>query len=290
MKLESNKFRKIVKRFVPGFLINLITSFFYGWRGNYSSWEKALQKSSGYDAKNILDKVKDATLKVKNGTYPYERDSVVFNKIQYSFPVLCGLMWIAAQNKGRLNVLDFGGSLGSTYYQNKKFLDSLNEVHWCIVEQHNFVQVGKEQFSDKCLRFYHSIDDCLNENNSDIVLFSGVLQYLENPYEMLDYVKSKKFDYVIIDRTAFISRPDRITIQKAHPAIYKASYPCWFFNESKFISYMNSDYELITDFDSLGSTNIKSEIKGFIFKRKEPNYFNSPEKFKFDVKSIKINS
>ena len=59
----------------------------------------------------ILGKVLEATLKVKNGEAVYERDLVLFDHIEFYWPVLSGLMWVAARNNGRLNVLDYGGTL-----------------------------------------------------------------------------------------------------------------------------------------------------------------------------------
>jgi putative methyltransferase (TIGR04325 family) len=96
----------------------------YGWYGNFKSWQEAKEASTGYDAENILHQVKTSLLKVKNGDAVYERDSVLFDKIEYSWELLAALMWIAAQNKGELHLIDFGGSLGSSYYQNKSFLDT----------------------------------------------------------------------------------------------------------------------------------------------------------------------
>ena len=66
---------------------------------------------------------------------------------------------------GVLSVLDFGGSLGSTYYQNKKFLDSLDDVSWNIVEQKHFVDAGKEDFEDERLRFSYDIESCVVKKN-----------------------------------------------------------------------------------------------------------------------------
>ena len=37
------------------------------WSGDFKSWENALQKSEGYSSLKILEKVKKAVLKVKNG-------------------------------------------------------------------------------------------------------------------------------------------------------------------------------------------------------------------------------
>src|SRR5688572_21124448 len=78
------------------------------WSGDFKSWENASQKSEGYSSMEILAKVKKAVLKVKNGEAVYERDSVLFDKIEYSWPLLSSLMWVAAKNNNSLKVLDFG--------------------------------------------------------------------------------------------------------------------------------------------------------------------------------------
>src|SRR5881394_1299402 len=45
------------------------------FEGPFTSWEEARIASGGYDDASILDKVRDATLKVKHGEAAYERDS-----------------------------------------------------------------------------------------------------------------------------------------------------------------------------------------------------------------------
>ncbi len=261
--------KKIIRDLLPPLLIRLLSGLYYGWHGNYSDWNTAKKKASGYDSKLIVEKVKTSVLKVKEGKAVYERDSVLFDSIQYSFPVLSGLMWISALNNGKINVLDFGGSLGSTYFQNRLFLDSLNEVNWCIVEQPDFVRAGLENFTTNRLHFFYSVEECLKSYKIDVVLLSSVLQYLENPYDFLDMIKSIECNYLIIDRTPFIKSKDRITVQRVNPKIYKGSYPCWFFNESAFLSYISASYEIITEFKSVDTSNIPSEFKGFILKKRK---------------------
>lgn len=260
--------KRIIKAIFPEFLIRTLTGFFYGWHGNYTSWDEAKKRSEGYDSDKILKNVSFTASKVRDGLIVYERDSVGYNEIQYSFPVLSGILSVAARNEGHVNVLDFGGALGSSYFQNKIFLDTVKEVNWCIVEQPAFIEEGKRLFSDERLHFFCTNDECFAAYKIDIVLLSSVLQYLEEPYKLLEYFILKGVDYIIIDRTPFILKNDRITIQKVHPAIYDATYPCWFFNKNKFISYMCISYELIVEFDALDKANIQSEFKGFIFKRK----------------------
>lgn len=266
--MNLGKVSGFFKKILPDRVTRFISGLFYGWHGNFSSWEEALKLSSGYNSPVVLEKVTASARKLRTGIALYERDSVLFDEIEYSFPVLAGLLWVAAQNNGRLNVMDFGGSFGSSYFQNKMFLDSLKEFNWCIVEQPNFTEIGQKEFSDEKLHFFNSISECTEAYHIEVVLISSVLQYLKEPFKFLESLKSQKIKYLIIDRTPFIDNPDRITIQKVHPAIYKATYPCWFFNKKKFVSALCTDYELILEFDALDKANIPSEFKGFIFKLK----------------------
>ena len=126
----------------------------YGHFGDYDNWRVAQQCCLGYEAENILEKIKASTLEVKNGKAVFERDSVIFDKIQYSWPLLSALMWVAALNKGRINVVDFGGSLGSTYFQNKQYLDTLASVKWNIIEQASFIEYGQKSIQDDRLQFF----------------------------------------------------------------------------------------------------------------------------------------
>ncbi|MFX6225949.1 methyltransferase, TIGR04325 family, partial [Acinetobacter baumannii] len=90
---------------------------------------------------------------------------------------------VASRNNGNLNVLDFGGSLGTTYFQNLPFLDGLNSLTWNIVEQPNYVVAGKEHFETDQLRFYENIASCIKEQKPNIIIFCGVLQYINDTYE-----------------------------------------------------------------------------------------------------------
>jgi putative methyltransferase (TIGR04325 family) len=224
----------------------------YGLAGDYRSWDEAVAASTGYSSEAILEKTRSALLAVKNGDAAYERDSVLFDEIEYAWPLLAGLMWVAARYGGVLNVLDFGGSLGSTYFQNRAFLSALPEVHWNIVEQSRHVAAGKARFQDDHLRFYASIAGLLAETQPNVVLLSGVLQYLEYPFAILDQLLALPCEHVIIDRTPFLSGPaDRLCVQTVPPSIYPASYPSWIFSRSRFRSHLHDDWRVVVTFDAL---------------------------------------
>lgn len=276
--MNSDKLKMIIEECFPPVILRWCQAYMYpyGFFGNYDSWEAAVKKTKGYNSEVILEKVKNAMIQVKEGRAAFERDSVLFDKIQYSWPLLAGLLRIASLNKNRLSVLDFGGSLGSSYYQNRVFLSNLDELHWSVVEQDAFVKCGKEHFETKHLKFYIDIKTCKKYEKPDVIILSGVLQYLKQPYQFIDNILKEQFEHIIIDRTSLLlANEDRLTIQKVPAKIYRASYPAWFFSFKKFKRLFLSEYDLLTEFDALGKSKLpKSTFKGFIFSRKKSNQCN----------------
>ena len=105
------------------------------------------------------------------------------------------------------------------------------------------------------------------------VLLSGVIQYLENPYIFLNKLLTYKFSYLIFDRTIVFRDNkvnDRLTVQRVSQKIYKASYPCWIFNEKKFVDFFNDKYKLAVDFIAHEGTtvdlkDVQAIYKGYLF-------------------------
>jgi putative methyltransferase (TIGR04325 family) len=211
-------------------------------------------------------------LKVKNGEYPYERDSVVFSKLLLFFPLLSSLFYVALKNNKYLNLIDFGGSLGSTYFQNKNILKQADiKINWNIVEQSHFVACGMENFYNDELRFYYTIDNVLQKTKVNVCLLSGVLQYLEQPFEIFNDIYNSEIEYVIIDRTSFVQNEnDILTIQNVYKEIYEAEYPAWFFSLDKFHNYINKKYSIIYQWDAFDNYTLKKrnvKALGYLLKR-----------------------
>jgi len=240
----------------------------------YSSWDETRSHCTGYDSDLIINKVRDAALQVKAGEASFERDSVLFYENQYPFPLLAGLLRLALVNAGNLSVLDFGGSLGSTYYQTKPFFSGIKRLRWNIVEQKKFVDIGKEMFEDNMLAFYYSIDECLKFEKPDVILLSSVLQYVKEPFDLLEVIIAHNFKNLIIDRTPFLSSGgDLLTIQRVPKSIYEASYPAWILDEKKLLTVLQKDYFMVTEFPGADGIvkigKILAPFKGLIFTRKD---------------------
>ena len=264
--------KKLIKSLLPPILLNWYRALGISgirFNGEYSSWKEAKRYTKGYNNKDIFKKVSQAALKVKNGEFAFERDSILFSEYEYLWSSLACLMHVAACNKGNLSVLDFGGSLGSSYFLNKKFLENI-DVEWSVVEQPHFVDYGKKEISDDVLKFYYNISECRVERNPNCVFLSSVIQYLEDPYQWLDIFVSLDVNFILIDRTIFSKKQNEfIQIQEVPSSIYRASYPLHALNEEKITNLMiESGYKLIERF----TPDVKIETrriytKGLFFKK-----------------------
>lgn len=230
--------------------------------GSYSSWEEAEKNSTGYDCDLVLQKVKRSLLKVKNNEAIAERDSVLLDEIPYSWPTLSVLL--KESQNGKVCVVDFGGSLGNCYFYYKDWLKGI-DLEWNIIEQKNFVDIGKSYFENEELKFFESVESIVECN---IVLLNSVLQYLPNPWSILNDLLKLQAEYICIDRTLLSKNSiEKISIQKVSTAIYRASYPIRLIPEKKLIDFFSNDYDKI-----VGYKNVESEsgynCKGMIFRKK----------------------
>ncbi|WP_064710837.1 TIGR04325 family methyltransferase [Rhizobium bangladeshense] len=223
--------------------------------GPYDSWRSAAAASDGYDAPVILAKVLEATRAVVEGRAAYERDTVIFTEKSYSHPLLAWLLYVASRSDLRLRVVDIGGALGSSYFQNRTALAHLADVKWCVVEQPHFVSAGRTEFEDDRLSFSDSLEEAIDRVKPDLVLLSGVLQYLEYPLEFLESLLSGGVKFILIDRTAaqfdVAAKP---FVQRVPAWIYSASYPIWFLNGNELHdSFARHGYEVLDRFQPVGT-------------------------------------
>lgn len=268
--------RRLIKDLVPP----VILRFYKRWDrssvkyvAGFGTWEQAKQAASGYDSKAILDRVSEALRQVKSGAAAYEQDSVVFDKLALPYEVLSTLLRAACEHGCALDVMDFGGSLGSTYFQCRKYLSTLNKLNWSIVEQPSYVKRGQELFESEQLQFYLSIDDCLKTHMPQAALFSSVLQYLEKPYDIVQRIIESDISYVVINRTPFVEGDkDLVVVQQVPKQIFEATIPCWIFGRQQFLTNLSGEFDLIDTYvnkDAGAQINGKEmKYMGFVWRRK----------------------
>jgi putative methyltransferase (TIGR04325 family) len=129
------------------------------------------------NTESTLQRFKNARIKVLNGEAAYERDSAVFDQIQHPYALLAFLLRAAVMNHNRLRLVDFGGSLGTTYFQTRAFISSLEQIRWSVVEVPRLVECGRELVANDELSFHYTIDEAQASSGATTIPLSGVIGY-----------------------------------------------------------------------------------------------------------------
>ena len=238
------------------------------YSGDYASWTEAAAASQGYAAAVIFEKTLAAARAVRDGRAAWERDTVLFSAPAANPPLLAALHRAAAANGGNLNLVDFGGALGSTWWQHRPWLAGLKEVRWSVVEQPQLVEAGRCEFTAGPLRFHDSLEACCAAERPGVILLSSVLPYLEAPHALLAAIRGHGFSHVIIDRTGFVPRGrDRLTVQNVPPAIYRASYPCWFFDRKSLLQPFAAEWRVLAEWPTGDEVDIDAEHRGLMLEK-----------------------
>lgn len=265
--------KHVLREWLPSGFVRLVGPYvgrrirFYG---EYAEWRSALEQTSGYDSQGVLERVRAAASRAARAEATFERDGTVLNDAEPPFPLLTALLRAANERGGSLSVLDFGGSLGSVYYQCRPFLMNLSGLRWIVVEQPQFVESGRKLFEDDVLKFAVTVDEAIQKSTPDVILFSAVLQYLEKPLDAVKWAVEIAPPTIVIDRTPLVPslHESRIAVQKVPRRLGSASYPLWLFNRDQLVAPTLGRYRVLVEYDAVDGVMSygfkRVEFKGFI--------------------------
>jgi len=269
-----SQLKRTLKALVPAFLLDhlrQLTGTKIRFAGDFKSWTDAEGVSTGYSSKEILEQTIKAVRRVRDGKAAFERDGVAFQAMERNSPLAWALKRVADRH-GRLHIIDFGGSLGSTYHQMCATRASLVDVKWAIIEQPAHVDAGTREFANAELSFHTTIEEACMTDQFEVLLLSGVLQCLRDPFSFLHSVLDWKIPAIILDRTPFIiDGTTRLTVQHVPKRIYPASYPAWFFCEKQVLSKFANHYNQVATWPALDKHHPeggRAHYKGFLFELK----------------------
>lgn len=262
----------MINLLLPPILRKLLLRLGFGgnlFNHGFDSWEAARIASSGYAALEITNRLVEATKKVRDGEFASERDGFLLQEIQYSWPVLTALL--ATPRKGpALRVLDWGGSLGSTYRQNREILEFAGiELEWVVVEQSHLVSIGESEFADGKLEFRANLEG-LTKGEFDVALFASSICYVPDAEAVLSSVTALEPKRIIFDRTPETTgRDDLYGVQRVGSKIYKASYPIRSFGRGKIESILKPTYTKLLEWECDLQPDPQTVSKGYLFSRSE---------------------
>lgn len=126
------------------------------------------------------------------------------------------LISVLSTEKKKIKVIDFGGGGGASYFLMKKCLPSDIKLSWFVIETPEIVKKSEILKTDE-LSFSTDLESVLKSCELvDLVICSGVIQYLSEPYNFLrTLVVNTKVNFILFSRMSFsLEEEDIFSVQK----------------------------------------------------------------------------
>ncbi|MFN4098275.1 MAG: methyltransferase, TIGR04325 family [Pararhodobacter sp.] len=154
----------------------------------------------------------------------YDHDEAVGVKLhemaeilEWDYPVIYWLGRILAEHEGPLRLLDSGGHVGTKFMAFRRLLD-LSRVDWAVHDLAPMVRAGRTMASELGLGPNLSFVTSVPEAGArDLLLCSGLLQYLDRPLAQLLAEMPSPPQHIVINKVALREGPGVVTLQRAGP-------------------------------------------------------------------------
>lgn len=161
------------------------------------------------------------------------------------YPVLFWLGRLLPRSK---MVFDWGGSVGLKYFAFRPYLDYPVDLTWVVSEVPAVAELGREiaqRESAPALCFTTAFDELAN---ADILLASGVVQFIDDPIAVLR-AQARLPRHLIINKVPVYDKPSAVTLHNMGTAFC----PYHLFNRPDFIGALESlGFCLIDEWKSPG--------------------------------------
>mgnify|MGYP002620894747 CR=1 FL=1 len=195
----------------------------FGGLGNLAAKRHVIHRRR--DLTGAYPDVATALAKVPRGALGgYDHDEVVSVKRdkmaeiqEWDYPVIYWLGRILGEHEGPLRLLDAGGHVGTKFIAFRRLLD-LSRVDWAVHDLAPMVRAGRTMASElglgPNLSFVTSVPEA---GPRDLLLCSGLLQYLDRPLAQLVAEMPSPPRHIVINKVALREGATVVTLQKAGP-------------------------------------------------------------------------
>lgn len=161
------------------------------------------------------------------------------------YPVLFWLAKLLPRSKA---VFDWGGSVGLKYFAFRPYLDYAVDLVWLVGEVPAVVDLGREIARSESAAALRFTTDFEGLADADILLASGVLQFIDDPLAGLR-AQRRLPRHLIVNKTPVYERPAAVTLHNMGTAFC----PYHLFNRTEFMeSFEALGYRLVDKWRSPG--------------------------------------
>lgn len=202
--------------------------------GAFSTYDEAMRacppdQTTGWDhgeiAKNLIGDVPLPAIGRDRGT-----GSAASRAVQQT-SAFAVLVWLHRVLRDNARVLDMGGAGGLLLAQYRRYFDVPDGLTWVVVDEPSIVARGKEIAEKQGIKELQFATNLADVEAADIVVASGVLQYL-SPEDFGRFCeKLAKAETTIINKLPLVQGAEFWTLQN----IGASSVPYWIANERDFI-------------------------------------------------------
>lgn len=131
--------------------------------------------------------IEEATAAIRRGVLVgYDNDAVLLR----DFDLMCEitlqdypmLFWLRRLAPLTRVLVDAGGHMGTKYRAFRNHLDLDGDIEWVVYDLPTMVRAGRERAKDEGLNRLRFVDTLSEAPDADVLLASGLLQYLDIPF------------------------------------------------------------------------------------------------------------
>jgi putative methyltransferase (TIGR04325 family) len=227
----------------------------------YPSWNAARAVAGDHGAPQAVEAVARAARAVQTGAAAYAQGGTAHARPDYRWPLLAGLLDAAARHGAYagtpFHVVDYGGALGATYIQHRRFLDAIPQLRWSVVELSAYAKLGAAEFADERLQFFDGFEAALTRGPADAAIFVSSLQYMETPNAVLAQLAAHNVPTVILDAMHWSREDDEVRVQRIRTL-----------NDARLVLRFLSRRRLLATMNGLGYDMTVPLDRGLIFRKR----------------------
>jgi putative methyltransferase (TIGR04325 family) len=156
------------------------------------------------------------------------------------YPVL---FWLAKLLPGSKAVFDWGGSVGLKYFAFSPYLNYANDLVWTVGEVPAVAELGREIARHESAAALRFTTDFEGLSGADILLASGVVQFIDDPFALLR-AQSQLPRHLIINKVPAYDKPSAVTLHNMGTAFC----PYHLFNRPDFVGALEArSYRLVDE-------------------------------------------